>query len=243
MAPGAATSSRPQLARVVKHRGAISATLAYAGNRQGFLLPVADPTVSVRQDGRLALRRRLCPLDVPRVPCRWAPPAEVRFLRVMGGRPAAVVVELYSGGNTCCTETFVALLGPHPHWITHLFGLFGSRLRRIRGRDYFFSIDYRFYCAFVGCAGSNEPIQIWTIDGAGRFGDSTRSFPSLVRADARRQWKYRKDLGFLAGWCADEHSLGHGAVCRRVLGRLPERRSGFVRELNRDLERWGYERR
>jgi hypothetical protein len=250
----AAASAKRKLVRVVKRDGATIATLAYV--RMGTYT-FADARVSIRRNGRLVLGRKLCQPGQPRpYGCTWAPPARLAFRRVAGPHPA-VVVDLYSGGNTCCTETFVALFGRHPHWIAHSFP--GYTGRRIHGRYYLVSADHRFYCGFSVCAGSSEPVQVWTIDRATRFVDVTRKLPGLVRADARRTeralrpWHHRIDTGQLAPWCADEYLLGEGSRCSRALdydlahgylrggeGNMQGR--PFIRLLNRDLVRWGYKR-
>lgn len=108
----------------------------------------------------------------------------------------------------------------------------------------------------------SEPAQIWEIRDE-RLVDVTRSVPALVRPHARRLWRWylhirherggARGIGALAGWCADEFTLGRGARCERVLrqklragelyapGALSGRR--FIGTLNRDLERWGYKAR
>lgn len=90
----------------------------------------------------------------------------------------------------------------------------------------------------------------------------TRTVPTLVAADAHRAWhaylqsrhrgRTAREIGILAGWCADEFTLGRGTHCEHVLrhklkaGELhaPTALSGrrFIRTLNRDLKRWGYKR-
>jgi hypothetical protein len=244
-----ATSAKPKVVRVVKRDRAITATLTYA--RTGTYT-FADARVSIRRNGRLVLRRKVCPLDQsPHYGCAWARPAKLEFRRVDGRRPDAVV-DLYTGGNHCCAETFIALLGRQPHWIAHVWGNWYSG-RWIHGRYYFVSADGRFDCVLVSCAGSSLPIQIWAVSKAGAFANATRSLPSLVREDARRAWKYHRDPGELASWCADEYLLGGGSRCSHALdyalahgylkgGGVLYRDRAFIRQLNRDLERWGYKR-
>jgi hypothetical protein len=94
----------------------------------------------------------------------------------------------------------------------------------------------------------------------GRFVDVTRSFPRVVRADARKMWRsYRRHprsdaRGTLAVWAADQYNLGRRALVWRVVnralraGQLRTRGeydgwphgTGYVRALRRWLNRAGY---
>lgn len=249
---GAATS-KTRLVRVVKRDGAITATLSYRAAKYYTY----RPTLVVRRNGRVLLAHRLCAIDYvsPKGPCAWEGPDTWLFmkhghlaLRAVGpnGTPAAVV-DLWLGGAHCCEETFMALLGSRPMWIARDWGNPGYRGRRIGGHYYFVSGDDRFSYAFGPYAFSWFPPQIWTIR-YGRLVNVTRTMPALVAANERRAWRQylraRSDpaqargIGVLAGWCADEFLLGRGARCERTIHRT--RAAGFVRTLNRDLERWGY---
>ena len=252
LAGAAAAARRPRLVRVVKREGALSATLSYR-TANDFTY---RPTLSVRRDGRVVLVRRMCPLDFTgRGACTWVGPdtwslmkhGRLAFRHVAPGGTAATVVDLWAGGAHCCEESFIALLGSRPAWIAHDWGNPGYRGRRILGRYYFVSGDDRFAYAFAAYAFSWFPARIWTIE-RGRLVDVTRSMPALVVADATRAWRrYRlagrerlPDVGALAGWCADEFLLGRGGRCERVLLHVSDR--AFVRHLELDLRRWGYER-
>jgi len=250
---GAATGTS-RLVRVVEREGGVTATLSY----RATTYYTYRPTLSVRRKGRVVLTHRLCPIDwvSPKGPCAWEGPDTWLFMkqgrlafRNVGehGTPA-VVVDLWLGGAHCCEETFMALLGSPPAWIVRDWGNPGYRGRRIGGRYYFVSGDDRFSYAFAAYAFSWFPPQIWTIRDE-RLVNVTKALPALVAANARRAWRRylgaRSDpaqahgLGALAGWCADEFLLGRGAHCEQVLQRAGP--AGFVRKLNRDLERWGYE--
>lgn len=248
-----------KLVRVVKRQGSITATLTYARGPNG-LLAVSRPTLSVREHGRLVLRRLICPPQLgDRRDCAWGTGPALALRRVTAGRQPSAVLNLYTGGNTCCTVTLVGLLGHRPHWTEHRFTTYAANGRRIHGRYDFSSADGRFYCTFTACAGSTDPIQVWTISRAGRFQDATRTVPGLVRVDARRLTRslrpshHQTPEGTLAAWCADQYLLNRGLRCTDRLhydlahGYLRgsegnERGRPFVRDLNRDLHRWGYKR-
>ena len=170
-------------------------------------------------------------------------------------------VDLYTGGAHCCEQSFFAIGGSHPAWIAHDWENPGFLGERIDGRYYFVSGDNRFAYAFASYAGSWLPSQIWTIRRR-KLVDVTRTEPGLVRADARRAWRWylgpqgRRDptergVGILAGWCGDEYLIHRGAYCQRALVKAQARgylnvmgygKHGFTRRLNRDLARWGYKR-
>lgn len=105
------------------------------------------------------------------------------------------------------------------------------------------------------------PIRVFAIGRSGTFVNVTRQFPGLIRANAHslatnggdaHMTIKKQGSGVLAAWCGDEYLLHRGAHCARVLayavrhhppnmqGAEPTR--GFVRALNRDLERWEYKR-
>lgn len=260
-----AARGKPKLVRIVRREGAITATLTYRALENG---PVRRLTLSVRRDGRLVLRRRICPLDwSANTVCQWNSalwsPMKGRKLefRHVAASGRSVVLDLYTGGAHCCEQTFIALAGNRVRWIAHDWKNPGYRGERHGGRYYFVSGDNRFAYSFTSYAFSDFPIQIWTIGRSGRLASVTRHLPSLIRAAGRGTWtlyvKARRDrlvrgVGVLASWCADEFLLGDGAQCELVLKqelaggylnpRVGRRGRGFIRQLNRDLQRWGYRR-
>jgi hypothetical protein len=263
---GSATAahSTPKLVRVVKHDGAFTATLTYTrhGGPWNFT-PISNVTLRIERAGHLVLKRRICQpghFRLPRYRCEWGPGLSLSRGRVGPSNSPAFLVGLWSGGNTCCGVTSIAILGRQVNWIRHEWSWMGAGLSRIRGRGVFVAADGRFYCAFSVCAGGTTPIQIWEINAAQKFIDVTRSFPALIRESAHalatgggpRQTIRDQGSGVLASWCADEYLLGRGRHCAYVLayavkhhrpnmqGAEPTR--GFVRALNRDLARWGYKR-
>jgi hypothetical protein len=255
-----AGNGKREVFHVVARHGDLTATLTYT--RRG---PYAfsDVWVSIRRKGSPypLLGGHLCQVAaIGMSSCTWGAQPAFGFGDVTGHR-SSVVVGLYTGGNTCCAQTFVGLLGRNPHWIEHTFGFFGDGGRRIHGRYYFVSIDYRFYCALASCAGSTEPIRAWAIR-RGRFEVATRSLRGLVRSQVQgfngellreRRERHQAPQGTLAAWCADQYLLHQGERCSKELafdlahgdltGADGQMNGGaFIRTLNRDLKRWGYKR-
>lgn len=259
VASAAATNERTKLVRVVKRQGAVTATLTYRKSGSGVLFRIVRPTVSVRRNGKLMLRRTFCaPADISPF-CIWSNPASLSFSRVTGSEPS-VVLDLSTGDNTCCLEKAIALIGSRPHWAVHLFTTYTAEGLRANGRHYFVSYDARFADQFTNPPGNSYPIQVWTIDRAGTFQDATRTLPRLVRKDARRwhrnlsPYHHQTPYGALAAWCADQYLLSRGPRCAHVLsydlahgylkgieGNYGRGRT-FIKELNHDLRRWGYKR-
>jgi hypothetical protein len=257
VASAAATNERTKLVRVVKRQGSVTATLTYRKSGSGVLFRVFRPTVSVRRNGQLMLRRTFCAPAQLSPPCVWSNPASLTFSRVTGSEPS-VVLDLNTGGNSCGLEKVVALLGHRPRWAVHLFTTGGASGMRIRGCHYFVSEDGRFADQFTNPPGNAYPIQVWTLDRAGKFQDATRTLARLVRKDARRwhgylrPYHHQAPYGVLAAWCADQYLLSRGSRCAHMLsydlahGYLKGiegnygRGRAVIRELNQDLHRWGY---
>jgi hypothetical protein len=267
---GAATI-KPKLVRVVKRDGAITATLTYKDwtHVRGLTHGIAysHVTLSLRRNGRLVLKHRLCPLEGQA--CVWAEGGwgptrgnkQLAFSGAAGARTPAVLIDLYTGGASCCENMFLALVGRHARWITHDWGTAGYGGERLRGHYRFVSRDNRFWYALGECSVcSYLPVQVWEIR-AGGLVDVTRSEPDRVRKDARGAWsaylsgrhdQFDRGFGPLAGWCADEYLLSRGAQCDRALrkalrsGYLDRREKPhgrvFIRELNLYLVHLGYKR-
>jgi hypothetical protein len=240
-----AANGKPKLVRVVKRDGAITATLTYKDwtHVRGLTHGIAysHVTLSLRRSGRLVLKHRLCPLEgQARVWAEggWGPTrgnSQLAFSAVAGPRSRVVVIDLYTGGASCCENMFVALVQRHAGWITHDWGTAGYEGERLGGHYHFVSRDNRFWYAFGECSVcSYLPLQVWEIR-AGRLVDVTRSVPVRVRKDARGAWSaylsvrhdpFDRGFGQLAGWCADEYLLRRGAQCEREL--LNALRSGYL---------------
>jgi hypothetical protein len=210
--------------------------------------------LALRRGGAGFTRAGLCGAD------RCGPGSHVSLTlrNVWGSAPPEAIVDLYTGGAHCCFQSFVLLSSGR--LLFRNWGDPGYRIERRAGTTGFVSADDRFAYAFTAFAGSALPVQVWSIDRAGRFVDVTSTRLDLVRADAARAWRGyvhergKRDTdvrGVVAGWCADEYRLGRAAACRaelaRALGRgfldgptgWP-RNAAFVRALERSLGRWGY---
>ena len=265
-AGSAGAATRPRLVRVVKRAGSYTATLTYA---QRSRYEFTGVSLRIRRGGRVVLSRKICLLHPfsYRHSCHWAPvsgPPLMSVQRVGPNNTPAFVLNLWNGGNHCCTDTFIAVAGQKFAWITREWsgadGWSSARVRRIHGHSLFVTGDGRFFCEFSSCAGATVPIRIWKIDSADRFVNVTRSYPGLIAQDAhvlateggRRMTIRRQGAGVLAAWCGDEYLLGDGPRCSQMLasalrhhrgndvaGRVTR---GFIRTLNRDLKRWGYVR-
>jgi hypothetical protein len=187
----------------------------------------------------------------------------IAVLNLDTGEEPEVVVDVYSGGAHCChtayiyryesaTKNYLAL--------QHHFGDAGYRLVDLGsdGTSEFRSSDFRFAFVFTAFGFSRFPIQNWSYRG-GPLVDVTRSYPRLIRANARSQLKEYKRFrnrnydvrGVLAAYVADQYLLGRAKagwrVVRRAIHRGEIRRSGssgrgYVRKLRRFLKRRGYVR-
>jgi hypothetical protein len=175
-----------------------------------------------------------------------------------------VLLDLYTGGAHCCWVeqifSFEQATGTYLK-TEHNFGNPGFTIKDLKGdgQSEFITADNAFAYAFTDYAASGMPIQILRF-AAGHLVNVTRSYPRLIRADARRYLRAFKHhlsdgVGLIAAWAADEYMLGHGRLVRRTLA--TEQREGnlrsalgssvstgrqFVRALNRFLRKHGYRR-
>jgi hypothetical protein len=221
-------------------------------------------TLSISRSGTVVysapVRSHWCEGVEPELECKprfFGPDVHVAVLEP--AHEAQVVLDVVTGGAHCCSVAQV-FSGPGPNGVTmteHNFGNGRGRLRPLgpEGQDVFVSVDNRFAYAFTDYADSGMPTQVWALVG-GVFTDVTRDYPSLLAADATRQWRQLKarrndDVGFFAAWAADEELLHRPALVRRALahalraGRLRggvvgESGKRFARELLTDLRLWGY---
>jgi hypothetical protein len=185
----------------------------------------------------------------------------VQVLDLEGNGEPDVVLDLYSGGASCCLidQVFSYDAGTMTYTATSRnFGDFGAALKDLNhdGRDEFVSADPSFKYTFTDGAASGEPIQIFDF-AAGRFADVTRSYPARIAKDAARwlrafKHNLRDGVGVLAAWAADEDLLGHSSQVNAYLRR--ELKAGklrsavgpnlggehFITHLRRFLEKHGY---
>jgi hypothetical protein len=174
-----------------------------------------------------------------------------------------VLLHLWSGGAHCCIIDQIyswSAASSTYGVVERSWGDLRPRLQDLasNGQLEFLTGDDRFAYAFTSYAHSGFPIEIF-IFRSGTFIDVTRSYRSLVAADARKWLKaYRANvhrsecLGYLAAWAADEYLLGKRAQVRHTLqhenslghlrGELPSSPSGrrYIRQLERLLHKDGY---
>jgi len=171
-----------------------------------------------------------------------------------GDAEPEAIVDVYTGGAHCCDWAYVYDYLPAESRYAlarHNFGDPGYRIDDLEGDGSleFVGGDARFASAFTAYVFSGFPIQVWRFADSG-FANVTRSFPALVRRDARRFLRryrrlgHREDArGVLAAYAADQYLLGRGkvglALVRRAIAR-GEVRKRFLDSLRRRLERWGY---
>jgi hypothetical protein len=192
-------------------------------------------------------------------------PSSVQVADIESDGEPDVLVHLWSRGAHCCYIDQIFRWNPSTSTYTVTEQHWGDPSARVvdlahNGQLEFLTADDRFAYAFAAYAFSGMPVQVFIFRN-GRFTDVTRSYPALVAADARIQFRrYRAYirqatcLGFLAAWAADEYLLGkHGQVLRTLqhenrVGHLREatlsgsvnRGGRFIPQLKRFLRRNGY---
>lgn len=185
--------------------------------------------------------------------------SSVRVVDIEGNGEPDVVLELFSGGASCCfiDQVFSYDPGTMTYPKTEQDFVYGAVLTKISGLWRFKSADGGFLCAFTDCADSGEPLQIFGFS-AGRFHNLTRHYPKLIRSDAARWLRAFKHhlsngVGLIAPWAADEELLGKNKQVQSTLsseaakGDLRDGGDGvasgkkFVKKLNALLRKLGYE--
>lgn len=241
--------------------GTVTAELSYANNR--------NFRVRIAREGAVVYDR---PIGGP---CRqFCMPAEsaltgqnVGFRDLDGIGEAEVIVDVHSGGTSCCVLVFA-----------YGYDAAASRYRRARldtgtgfvARDYdrdrvleLVGDDFRFRGLFTCGACGPRPIRIWQYSPAG-FEVATTAFPRRVRAHARRMRRfyararraddaaivkgalnpYVADLCLLdrcgAGFRLVRASLRRGELDRRTPFDVSPLGREYLRALKRFLRRTGY---
>jgi hypothetical protein len=157
-------------------------------------------------------------------------PERAVFIRQLDGTgPPEVVINLWSGGMHCCSESWIFT---GVHLAKKTWGHFNPpKLRDADGdgKPEFHGIDTGFAYAWGSFASSRFPAKVWSYAG-GTINDVTRSFPAEVQADMARQYAgYQECLtgenpnrsecvrGALAAYAADGYSLGQGDQAMAVV--------------------------
>jgi hypothetical protein len=267
-APAASAATKKITHEEFATLGQVTARLTYLERRHRDFSDYGDLRVSITRAGVPALD---APIDPPCSAdyCRSDPAGRALFgdrrsvhVRDVGGSPEQeVIVDVYTGGVHCCEWAYVYVYLPASNsyaLTTHNFGDPGYRIDDLQkdGSLEFVGGDYRFGYVFTGYAQSAFPVQIWRLDGQALV-DVTRSFPALIRRDARRLLRYyrryrkRDDVrGILAAYAADQCLLGKRRVGLRLARRAVKRHEvkrdlypggrKYLRSLRRHLKRWGY---
>lgn len=138
--------------------------------------------------------------------------------RLERGSEPQVIVGVWSGGNHCCWGSLVfGFRGGHYRTIYHegwgkWRDLDHDRLFELVGQD-------EAFFRFGPLAGEFGPVRIWSYR-QGRFRNTTRKYPSAIKANARYAWNdyLQERVGNYAGdvrrplavWLADQYLLGRG---------------------------------
>lgn len=217
--------------RVERQQGEVDATLSYQTRPSPFGFDYRRM--------RLVVHRGGAPVIDWLFQAGEASEVSLALRNVWGDSQPEALVDVDTGGQTCCVNLTVGLTGSGTGAARVLmqsgFAFGGWHGQWHRGTFDFVSTDYRFFCALTSCAGTSTPIQIFAIDPAGvRFVDVTRSRPDLIKADALSLWReylrgtsppdskgasdnFDAVLGVLAPWCADQYLLGQEDRCHGVL--------------------------
>jgi hypothetical protein len=238
--------------------GSVSATLSY----QGSVGPqVSNETLTIERSGQTVYSAPVTSSSCAGgIPCDPASSHSVHVVDVEPGGEPSVVLDLFSGGASCCSVEQVFSFDPGT--MTYVkaerdFGQTGAKLEDLsdNGLDEFLSSDSSFICEFTDCAGSGAPIEIVSF-ATGKFTDVTTHYRSLIVKDAARwrklyQHNLSNGLGLIAPWAADEDLLGRSAQVKSYLAKqLSEHHlkgptfspSGqkFVKALDKFLRKHGY---
>lgn len=125
----------------------------------------------------------------------WTIKPFVHLADVNGDGVPDGIVDIYTGGAHCCTNTAVALSTGPSSWakpFVHEWGGFAS-LKDVDGNGVteFVATDSRFDYAFTAHAGSALPVLIRAAQG-GKLVDVTAQYPAALQADAD-EWRAALD--------------------------------------------------
>jgi hypothetical protein len=248
--------------------GVVAATLSYepSTDRSGDF-SITNAQLGISRGGQSIYQQ---PVSAPACggsACLLEPPEVLELVLqtrdLEGTGEANVLLYLGTGGAQCCSVVQVFSYDPGVmayRVAEHNFNESGALVSDLDddGKFEFESADDRFDYAFTSSILSGVPVQIWSFH-EGSFLDVTRSFPSVIAADAERQFRrfvanrrHGLGLGFIAAWAADEDLLGRPARVASTLARearLRHLRSGdrlspggaaFIAKLQRFLAKTGY---
>lgn len=256
-AGGAPASARAATVTTTASSGSTTATASYRATA-GVYPAASGVALTITRAGAVLIRTRI---DL--APDVWPGHGFLHVADLERSGSPDVVVDLYTGGEHCCSIVRIYRFDPARANYTSVQRDFwdpGTRLEMIDGGYVFVSADSRFEYEFTSFAYSGDPLQIWRLT-AGRFVDVTRSFRARISRDAERWWssylasrRRGLGLGFLAAWAGDEELLGRGSLVTATLAAQNAAgflRSGdgasrggaaFIAELTKLLRRDGYTR-
>lgn len=253
-----AISALPVAAAQAAPSAAVTASLGSSGTP-------AVQTLTITRNGRVVYRRPVSAPGCPRCSAVTVPPGKqaVHVLDLQSDGEPDVVIGLFSGGANCCFIDQVFSYDPSTRTYIrsqHNFLNAGAALARLNGREVFKSGDSRITEAgFTDTADSGTPIQIWRF-AHGAFTDVTRSYPTLIRADAAMWMRLfnhhlANGVGLIAAWAADEDLLRRSALVDTTLQSLAAQHklrtplglphgsaTLFVTQLEKLLRKLGYTR-
>lgn len=217
------THSSARATTVTAQSGDVTATFSYAGRQ----IPYRDLRLTISQSGHVLYNQLVASSSCAQYCSPGALGPHQSALRVLDlesdGQPD-VALALFTGGAHCCFVDQVYSYDPGTMTYAKTeqdFQNSGADLRQVNGRYVFVSANNDFYYKYASFAYSGAPIQIFRFSG-GRFLDHTRSYPSLIKADAALWWKafthsYSQGEGLIAPWAADEYLLNKMALVNSTL--------------------------
>ena len=221
MVPAAALAASLLVTREASG-GGVTATLSYTTRQHGLF--ASGARITVRANGRQVYAGAVSKPHCGNYCQFFTRPLTVREL---DGQADPVLIT-FTGGAHCCSYVDVYSRSAAGHWTDtgFNFGDPGVALEHIGpgGQVEFVSGNDAFAYAFTDYAESGMPLMILSFTG-GRFTDVTRSYPALIRKDAKLMWRgYQRDhtkgaIGLIAAWAADEDNLGHRAAVSAMLTR------------------------
>ncbi len=212
--------------------GDVAVTLTYNQGRSGV---VTGTHIKIVREGATLLD-----MGVPE-PCRqcavvpagvFSGGSSLTVVDLDGDGEPEVLFDIFTGGAHCCSYSWIyRYTGTSYSGLAATWGNVGYTLADLNGDGVpeLRSLDDRFAYEFTDYADSAFPPAIWSYR-AGKLNDVTRSFPTLIAADAKRDLRlYRRERrvrdmrGVVAAYVADEYLLNRGSKGLAFL-RLAERR-------------------
>src|SRR4051812_48739338 len=247
-----------------KTSGQVSVVLTYKTGRSPF--DVTKTQIKITRAGVTLLDAAVAEpcRDCGVAPSGYMLGKSIQIADIDGDGEPEVLLDLYTGGMHCCTNTWIyRYTGSAYASPARLGGEGGSPLKDLNGDgipELRSSAD-RFAYAFAPYVASWFPPMVLQYR-AGTFTDVTRSFPALAAKDAaralrvyRRRTRHQDDQrGVVAAYVADQYLLGHPArgwkLARSAnkhgalngLGRGDQfpRNGRFLKSLRKFLAKTGY---